>query len=59
MKSPQDYDEFERWVDQMIDDAKTKLGLDDSDLAWTFLRRGTEHYFRTLARSGLEGRAHD
>ena len=53
MKNPKSYEELECWLDNLVKDANVKLGLDDADLAWIFLRRGTEHYFRTLAKGYL------
>ncbi len=41
--------EIEKWVDNLIVDAKRK-GCSDMELAWLFLQKGTNLYFRTIAQ---------
>jgi hypothetical protein len=42
--------EFQRWLDQMLKDAKEKLNMRDETIAWILLREGTAYYFKTISK---------
>ena len=42
--------EFERWLAQMVKDAKEKLALDDETITWILLKEGTARYFKSLKK---------
>lgn len=41
-------DEFERWLERMLHDAREKLAVTDETIAWVLLREGTAAYFRSM-----------
>ena len=42
--------EFQRWLDQMLRDAKDKLNMTDETIVWILLKEATSYYFRTLGK---------
>jgi len=44
------HDEFEKWLYQMLKDAKEKLKVEDETIAYILLREGTAYYFKTLGQ---------
>ena len=47
-------EEFEKWLQTLLKDAKKKLEMKDSTIAWLLLREGTEYYFRSITKKELE-----
>ena len=43
--------ELERWLSQMLRDAKEKLNISDETIAHLLLREGMAYYSKTLGRS--------
>jgi hypothetical protein len=37
--------EFQHWLDQMLSDSKTKLNLNDSQIAYILIHKGLEYYY--------------
>jgi len=50
----EDIVEFERWLDQMLQDAKGKLNMTDETIAWILLQEGTAYYFKTLNKNAQD-----
>jgi len=40
--------EFETWLHQMLKDAKSKLNMKDSTIAYVLLREGTNYYLKDI-----------
>ena len=47
-------EEFEAWLFRLIHDAKLKLSMSDSAIAYILLREGVKYYFRQLMREEIE-----
>ena len=50
MENPE---EFEAWLFRLIHDAKMKLDMKDSTIAYILLRKGTNYYFKDIANDEL------
>ena len=49
-------DEFERWLDKLLKDAKDRLSMTDETIAYFLLREGTAYYLRTICHECLPER---
>ena len=47
----EDVVEFERWLSQMLRDAKDKLSISDETIAHLLLTEGMEYYAKTLGHA--------
>ncbi len=47
-------DEFNRWLDQMLKDAKEKLNMSDRTIAFILFGKANEYYLRTICNAQLE-----
>lgn len=46
-------DEFQKWMEQMLSDAKKKLGMSDETLAFLLMEKALDYYARSMARRQL------
>ena len=50
MTHPKDYFELQRWLDNLMRDARDKLGIEDKDFEYLFLQRALELHLKTMTK---------
>ena len=53
-KMAEDIDEFQRWLTQMLKDAKEKLHLTDGTITWLLSLEVTRYYHKTLCKDSKQ-----
>ena len=53
-----DITSLELQIERKVERYQQKYKLTDSDLAWIFLRIGTNYYFRDICSRGSDGNGH-
>ena len=52
----QNIDEFHQWIDSMPRDAKKKLGVDDTTIAFVLMSYALDQYIRDITRRQIDSK---